>query len=329
MVPLGLSIQSIVIIFSIETIDGDSVINERQLRHVDLNLLVTFLVLMRERSVSRAAARLFIGQPAASAALARLREQFGDALLVRTATGMVPTARALALEAMLAPLVEQMQAALFAPSGFDPASAQHTFTVGLPDWVEIWLLPSLFERVRKAAPGIRIAVKASDPFSFTRMLEEEAIDVAVGPEVRGPAWQKTRRLRTLAFRCLYNRHRTGIAGLLTLEDYVAHPHVLVSYRAVFDSAADTLLAEQGLRREVLLTTPRFATLPALLRASPAIATMPEVLAERWADDTLAAAPVPFALPGFVAMAAWHARRDQDPALAWLLGEIVAVARAAD
>jgi DNA-binding transcriptional LysR family regulator len=325
----ALSFKSIVIICHIETNDGARMFNERQLRHVDLNLLVTFLVLMRERSVSRAAACLFIGQPAASAALARLREQFGDELLVRTAAGMVPTQRALALEAALTPLVAQMQATLFAPGGFDPASAQHTFTLGMPDWVEIWLLPRLFERVRTQAPGIRLAIKASDPFSFTRMLEDNAIDVAIGPAVAGPRWQKTRTLRTLAFRCLYNRRLTGIAGKLTLARYVAQPHVLVSYRAVFDSAADALLAEQGLRREVLLTTPRFATLPAILRASPAIATMPQVLAERWADDTLTAAPVPFALPGFEAMAAWHARRDSDPALAWLLDEIAAVAQDAD
>lgn len=324
---MSLSIKSIVIIPDIETNDGARVFNERQLRHVDLNLLVTFLVLMRERSVSRAAACLFIGQPAASAALARLREQFDDELLVRTAAGMVPTQRALALEAALTPLVTQMQGTLFAPSGFDPASAQHTFTLGMPDWVEIWLLPRLFERVRKQAPGIRLAIKASDPFSFTRMLEEDAIDVAIGPAVQGPRWQKTRTLRTLAFRCLYDRGLTGITGKLTLARYVAQPHVLVSYRAVFDSAADALLAAQGLRREVLLTTPRFATLPAILRTSRAIATVPEVLAERWADQALAASPVPFALPGFEAMAAWHARRDSDPALAWLLDEIATVAAA--
>ncbi|AVR99155.1 LysR family transcriptional regulator [Pseudoduganella armeniaca] len=325
----ALSIKSIVIIIDIETNDGVRVFNERQLRHVDLNLLVTFLVLMRERSVSRAAACLFIGQPAASAALARLREQFGDELLVRTAAGMVPTQRALALEAALGPLVTQMQETLFAAGGFDPASAQHTFTLGMPDWVEIWLLPRLFERVRTQAPGIRLAIKASDPFSFTRMLEDDAIDVAIGPAVQGPRWQKTRTLRTLAFRCLYNRRLTRIAGKLTLARYVAQPHVLVSYRAVFDSAADALLAEQGLRREVLLTTPRFATLPAILRTSRAIATVPEVLAERWADDTLAAAAVPFALPGFTAMAAWHTRRDSDPALAWLLDQIAAAAQDAD
>jgi len=298
--------------------------NERQFRGIDLNLLVTFLVLMRERSVSRAAAKLFIGQPAASAALARLREQFGDELLVRTPAGMVPTPRALALEAALAPVVEQMQAALFAPASFDPASAQQTFTVGMPDWVEIWLLPQLLERLRVQAPGVRIAVRASDPFSFVEMLEDGQIDLAIGPQVAGPRWMQTRRLRGMAFRCLHRHALTGGAAL-RLDQYVAHPHVLVSYRAVFESAADAMLAEQGLRRDVRCTTPRFATLPELLRAGPVIATVPDVLAERWAGRELVDSPVPFALPGFVASAVWHARRAQDPALAWLLEVIESVA----
>lgn len=298
--------------------------NERQFRGTDLNLLVTFLVLMRERSVSRAAAKLFIGQPAASAALARLREQFGDELLVRTPAGMVPTPRALELEAALAPAIERMQAALFAPARFDPGSAEQTFTLGMPDWVEIWLLPQLVEQLRTQAPGVRIAVRASDPFSFVGMLDGGQIDLAIGPQVDGPRWMRTRRLRAMAFRCLHRHALTGGAPL-TLEQYVAHPHVLVSYRAVFASAADELLAAQGLRRDVHCTTPRFATLPELVRASPVIATVPDVLAERWAGRELVDSPVPFALPGFVATAAWHARRAQDPALAWLLQAIESVA----
>ncbi|QBQ39052.1 LysR family transcriptional regulator [Pseudoduganella plicata] len=299
-------------------------IDERRFRGIDLNLLVTFLVLMRERSVSRAAAKLFIGQPAASAALARLREQFGDELLVRTPAGMVPTARAQELEATLTPVVEQMQAALFAPASFDPAGAEHTFTVGVPDWVEIWLLPGLLGRLREQAPGVRIAVRASDPFSFVEMLENGQIDLAIGPQVDGPRWLRTRRLRTMAFRCLYRRSLTD-GTPLTLDQYVANPHVLVSYRAVFESAADEMLAGLGLRRDVRCTTPRFATLPELLRASPLIATVPDVLAERWAGRQLVDSPIPFALPGFVATAAWHARRAQDPALVWLLGAIEVVA----
>ncbi|QGZ42087.1 DNA-binding transcriptional LysR family regulator [Pseudoduganella flava] len=296
-------------------------ISERDFRGVDLNLLVTFLVLMRERSVSKAAQKLFVGQPAASAALARLRELFDDQLLVRTPAGMVPTPRALALEAELAPLLERMQAALFAPAAFDPAAAEHTLTIGMPDWAELWLMPGLFERVRADAPGVRLAVQACDPFSASGMLERGEIDAYVGALTGGPGWQRGRRLRTMTFRCLYNPALLGIGSrrALTAEQYAAHPHVLVSYRGAFESAADERLAALGLTRHVRFVTPRFATVPELVRRSPVIGTVPDVLARQWdGGPDLTSSPVPFDLPGFIATAHWHARRDRDPALGWLL-----------
>lgn len=106
-------------------------INEADFRGVDLNLLITFLVLYREKSVSGAAAKLFLGQPAVSSALARLRELFGDRLFVRTAHGMQPTSRADYLAQRLAPLLEQMQATLFHPPDFDPRCSQRLFTLGM------------------------------------------------------------------------------------------------------------------------------------------------------------------------------------------------------
>lgn len=301
-------------------------INERKFRGVDLNLLVTFLVLMRERSVSGAARKLFIGQPAASSALARLRELFGDELLVRGASGMEPTARALALEAALAPALGDVQAALFEAAPFDPVTAEHTFTLGMPDWVELWLMPRLFERVRVLAPNVRLAVKVCDPFTGTALLESGEIDLGIGAFRPGPRWQKHALLRTMGFRCFFHGDlvKTRRRGRLALADYAAHPHVLVSYRAAFESAADEQLAAQGLRRDVRYVTPRFALLPELLRHSPAIGTAPEVLAPLWPD--LVSCPVPVALAPFDVSAIRHARREHDPALAWLLDVVADVAR---
>ncbi|WP_338759005.1 LysR family transcriptional regulator [Massilia sp. METH4] len=301
-------------------------INERNFRGVDLNLLVTFLVLVRERSVSGAARKLFIGQPAASSALARLRELFGDELLVRGPNGMEPTARALALEAALGPALGQVQAALFEPAAFAPASAAHTFTLGMPDWVELWLMPRLFERVRVAAPGVRIAAKVCDPYTATAMLEAGEIDMGIGAFREGPRWQRQTPLRTLGFCCLFNPAlvKTRRRGRLSLAEYTAHPHVLVSYRAAFESAADEQLAAQGLRRDVRYVTPRFALVPELLRHSPAIGTAPEVLAPLWPD--LVSCAVPVDLAPFDVSAIRHARRERDPALEWLLGVVIEVVR---
>ncbi len=124
-------IQSALSLF--KSIEEMMTIKEIDCRRVDLNLLVTLLVLLRERSVSRAAEKLYLGQPAVSAALARLRTLFDDPLLVRSAKGMVPTVKALELEAALKPVVASIQSVLFEPTVFDPTTAERTFVLGMPD----------------------------------------------------------------------------------------------------------------------------------------------------------------------------------------------------
>ncbi|MDH0738501.1 LysR family transcriptional regulator [Achromobacter spanius] len=116
-------------------------IRERDLRGVDLNLLVTLLVLLRERSVSKAAQCLYLGQPAVSGALARLRELFQDDLLVRTQGGMLPTPRGLELQSQLLPVLAEMQSVILQTPTFDAASSERRFTIGVMDWANDWLLP--------------------------------------------------------------------------------------------------------------------------------------------------------------------------------------------
>lgn len=301
-------------------------ISENNFRGVDLNLLVTFLVLMRERSVSRAAAKLFLGQPAVSGALARLRQLFGDELLIRGAEGMLPTTRALALEAAIAPALTQLQHAIFAPPVFDPASAERLFLVGMPDWVEQWLMPGLVARMRTQAPHVRVAFKEANPFSASGMLERDEIELAVARLPAGPQWQRERMVSEMGFRCVYKQGRVPVEGDITLAQYTALPHVLVSYRAAFESATDTALATLGLRRNVCYTTPRFSSVPGVLGDSAMISTVPEALARRWeSSGELASCAVPLTLPRFTISMAWHARRDNDPALQWLMALIEDVA----
>src|SRR5476649_2558982 len=135
-------------------------IRENDFNRIDLNLLVVLVVLFRERSVSLAAEKLHLGQPAVSGALARLREMFDDPLFVRSAREMTPTPRAQALMESLLPLMESLQTTLFQSPAFDPATANHTFTLGMADWIEMWLMPDLLAQLRRIAPGLRINVVA-------------------------------------------------------------------------------------------------------------------------------------------------------------------------
>ncbi|MFS2217277.1 LysR substrate-binding domain-containing protein [Massilia cellulosiltytica] len=304
-------------------------ISENDFRGVDLNLMVTFLVLMRERSVSAAAHKLFLGQPAVSGALARLRQLFGDELLVRGTRGMEPTPRALDLAAAIEPAVALLQKAIAVPPAFDPANSERLFVVGMPDWVEHWLMPGLLTRVRRLAPRVRIVLKESNPFAVGDMLDKDEIELGVAALRTGPRWQHQRPLREMGFRCVYDPRQLPFTDAVTLAQYVAVPHLLVSYRGAVEGTADAVLAGLGLRRDVCYTTPRFSAVPGVLGANAIVSTVPEVLADRWAAaGLLASSALPIAMDRFTVSMAWHARRDDDAALHWLMGVIEDEARAA-
>lgn len=303
-------------------------IRERDFRGVDLNLLVTFLVLLRERSVSRAAARLHLGQPAISGALARLRLLLNDELLIRTARGMEPTARALALEKAIGPALEGIQAALFDSQVFDPSASDRIFTIGMPDWVELWLMPPLLAQLQIVAPNVRIAVKAADPFSNTSMLEQDEMDLGITPAADGPAWQRNQTLTTMGFVCVYAPQQVSLDGPLTRAQYLQYPHLLVSYRAVLHGMVDEALAQHGQQRQVRYATPNFATVPSILARSVALATVPEAVGAHWKRYLgLAATAAPLELPTITVAMSWHAVRDKDPALQWLRSMVAEVVKA--
>lgn len=306
-------------------------IRERDFRGVDLNLLVTLLVLLRERSVSKAAACLHLGQPAVSGALARLRALFHDELLVRGKGGMQPTQRGLELQAALAPALAEVQAVVSDAPAFDPARSDRSFVIGMPDWIDTWLLPGLLARLADEAPLARIAVVATDRFRVADMLLQEQLDLAIGAFPAGPAWQRSRPLATVPYCCVARpgvigtAGRKGTKGTLTLKQFAALPHLMVTYRGAFHGTVDDALDALGLKRRIVCTSPRFSSLPRVLQRVPAIATVPQVLAAGWQRDFgLVRAAVPLKLPPSPVAIVHHASRDKDPALRWLCGLVEAL-----
>lgn len=293
-------------------------IKENDFKKIDLNLVVAFQVLVREKSVSRAAERLFLGQPAMSAVLARLRKVFGDEILVRTGRGMEPTTKALTLYAQLTPALESIRATLFEQPAFDPATQSRTFHLGMRDWVETWLMPELMARVQQAAPGVRIAVRASDARRGARMLENEEIDLGVSVFPEGPSWQRREQLALMGYRCVYDGNRLGIRSPLTLEEYLALPHLVTPTQTDFRGAVDDELVAHSKRRTVIYTTSRFAALPLILRRAAVIATVPEQSAQHWAEVFgLTSSPVPVRIAPLAISMIWHAKRESDTGLQWL------------
>ncbi|WP_226571066.1 LysR family transcriptional regulator [Mangrovibacter yixingensis] len=292
-------------------------IKENDFRKIDLNLLVAFAVLYREQSVSLAADKLHLGQPAVSGSLARLRDMFDDPLFIRSGHRMQPTARADALHCELMPLLEQLQSTLFHPSDFNPATARATITLGMADWVETWLMPVLLPLVRQQAPGIQLSVVASNPFTDLAHLEGGEMDMVVNMSEGGPRWLESTPIVAMPFVALWHPQHVPLSGPLTLEDYLAWPHFAVSNRETSNSQIDTLLAKQGYTRQISYSTPHFAALPGLLCSQPGIATVPAALGPLWQPHWgLSGSPLPVAIPPAQLALSWHQRHNSDPALMW-------------
>lgn len=305
-------------------------IRENDLRGVDLNLLVTLLVLLRERSVSKAAECLHLGQPAVSGALARLRELFKDDLLIRAPGSMRPTPRALELQSQLMPLLAEVQSVVLQRPQFDASTSEHRFTIGVMDWVNAWLLPGLLARLASAAPHVRLAVLATDRFRVTDMLQREEIDLAIGPFSGGPNWQRAEGLATVPYSCVARPDVIGKAGKLTLKQFAALPHVMVTYRGASRGIVDEALALRSLQRRIVCTVPNFASVPPVLKAMPAVATVPKVLADSWRrEHGLATLELPIALPANQVVMVRHQSRDNDPTVRWLGDAIRSIAKSGD
>jgi DNA-binding transcriptional LysR family regulator len=295
-------------------------ISENDFRTLDLNLLRALQVLVREKSVSRAAERLFLGQPAMSGTLARLRDIFHDEILVRTGRGMEPTTKALALYSQLTPAMEQIRATLLEQPVFDPVTQSRTFHLGMRDWVETWLMPELMARVQQVAPWVRIAVRASDAQLGPGMLENDEMDLGVSVFADGPPWQRREQLAAMGYRCVYDGRRLHIGSPLTLEEYLGHPHLVTPTQTDFRGAVDDELVGYSKRRKVIYATSRFAALPLILRRADVIATVPEQSARQWAElFGLISSPVPVRIAPLAISMIWHAKREGDAGLQWLRG----------
>lgn len=297
-------------------------IKESDFRKIDLNLLIAFAVLFREQSVSLAADKLHLGQPAVSGSLARLREMFDDPLFIRSGHRMQPTVRATELHTELMPLLEQLQSALFQQAEFHPASAKATITIGMTDWVEMWLMPQLLPALRAQAPGVRLNVVASDPFTDAQRLEGGDLDMAISVANQSARWMERELLTPMEFVTLWHPSQLQLAAPLSAEIYAAQQHVLVSYREATSSHIDTVLARQNLKREINYTTPHFSALPGLLSMMPILATVPQGLCENWQKTWgLCSSPVPLDIAPFEVALLWHQRHNSDAALMWVRGFI--------
>ncbi|MEZ4321242.1 MAG: LysR family transcriptional regulator [Myxococcota bacterium] len=289
---------------------------------VDLNLLVVLRALLEDRSVTRAAQRLGRSQPAVSNALARLRQQIGDPLLVREGQEMVPTSRALALAGPVSEALDRIHGTLAPPPPFDPARTDRVFRIAADDLVACSVVAPGLAALRHQAPGATLELWPAAPEAPVEALGDGTLDLSVGVYLDVPAPLAWRDLALHRFVVLARADHPAIDGGLDLDRYVAAEHVLVSSRGVVRSVVDYVLSTLGRRRRVVLTVPQFLAVPPLLATTDIIATVPDLVAASLPESAgLVAVPAPIELPVFPLRAVWHRRRDGDAGLHWLIDRL--------
>ncbi len=288
----------------------------------DLNLLLVFDAMMRERNVTRAGARLGLSQPSMSNALTRLRKAWNDPLFVRTPTGMEPTPLALKLAQPVRHGLEALREGLEQPETFNPLTAKRRFRLVMSDIAQVILLPLLMEELLHAAPQVRLDVLPLPREAYARALEEDHIDLAIGnlPFLNGAGFYQ-QRLFDDEYVAVVRRDHPLTEGPLTLERYIDTPHL-----AVINSLGDRMV-EQGLsglgaRREVVLNVPNFLATAIIVTNSDLVVTLPRtVIRMQKLEQAVAMLPLPFPMARANVRQFWHIRHHQEPASQWLRSEL--------
>ncbi|MFT3770895.1 MAG: LysR family transcriptional regulator [Minicystis sp.] len=299
-----------------------------RLSTTDLNLLVAFDALVAEGNVTRAAERVGLTQPAMSHALGRLRKLVGDPLFVRTPQGMVPTPRALELVEPIRGALGEIDRALHQAPRFDPRETRRPFTLACVDFGSFVIVPPLLARLRAEAPAVDLVVRQLRMETVEKQLAEGDVDLATGVlyDVDEP-WMVSRRLFTDRFVCIARAGHPSVRGALTLDQYLALDHALISPRGRRGGIVDTALTRLGKKRRVALYIPHFLAAPIVISQSDLILTLPERIARSFAAMLpLTIVPPPLDLDGFSVTAFWHERQAHDPAHVWFRGLVQEVCR---
>jgi DNA-binding transcriptional LysR family regulator len=289
---------------------------------LDLNLLRVFDAVLQSRSVTGAAGRLGLTQPAVSNALGRLRQAFGDALFLRTPQGMEPTPYARELAEPVRRALTLLESALAHAPGFDPATSARSFRFYMSDLGQIEFLPPLLERVRRVAPGVRLEVPVLEPEHVADALASGSLDLAVGflPAL-GPPLRRQALFRD-PYLCLMRADHS--ISLLTRKRFVEASHVLVTYRGGH-RVVEEALERAGAAQRIVLRVPHFTVVPMVLERTDLILTLPARVARVFEQrGRLKAMPPPVPVPPAEVAVHWHERFDADAGNRWLREQLASL-----
>jgi len=315
--------------------------NKLNFRTLDLNLLRVFDEVMAERNLTRAAHNLSTTQPAVSNALRRLRDLVGDELVRRAGYGVEPTPLALALWPTVRDALRQLRESL-APGAFDPALAQNHFVLAMADATAAKVMPGLVDILGREAPGVTLRVLPLTTRDPRTMLDQGEIDLAIGHFPGVMAELGASHLQDSAPRYFWRRLYHGeyvvvmrkdhpLAGReLTLDDFCAARHLLVSFSGRPFGFVDEALAAVARQRRVVLTVNQFFTAGQVVATSDLLTVLPlHFIGSTGRTDALVTRPIPLAVPTVQVDMLWHRQSQQVDAQRWLREAVWRTLPAAD
>ncbi|MFC7294445.1 LysR family transcriptional regulator [Marinobacter aromaticivorans] len=288
--------------------------------NLDIRALQTFVAVLDEGSVSRAAVKLGVSQSAVSHTLDRLRNALGDPLFVKSGRGIAPTRYAVQAGPHVRQILDDMHSLASGPP-FTPETTEFTFTVAANDYERDLLLPPLMQRLRQQAPGIMLQVIASG-IPSADMLRKDICDLIISPHAPEATDIMQRGLMDDRMVVFYDPQKREAPESVT--DYLKADHIALVFGSGEKPALEASLSARGLTRRNLVTVSNFSGLPEFLRGSDMLATAPELMSKHLLRD-FAWAPLPFSYKPFTLLMVWHRRNQNDAAHRWLRNQVNAVA----
>ena len=284
----------------------------------DLNLLVVFDAVLAEASISRAADRLKLSQPAASNALARMRQATGDRLFVRLANAMVPTPYAQTIADPIRQALASIRVSLGASREFDPATAQRSFAIYLTDLGEAYFLPRLLERLHRTAPGVRIRTLPMPSELALDALRNGEVDLAIGnlPDLGAGFFMQ--RLFRDRYVCVVRKGHPVIGERITARQFAAASHAIVTPGGWSHGIIERALVEHGLEQRITLRMQNFLVLASIVATTDMLAIVPQSVGSQLSQhNDVKLLPLPITIKPFDVKQCWQERFHDDKGNRWL------------
>jgi len=285
------------------------------LRNIDLNLLTVFDAILSERSLTRASAKLNMTQPALSNALARLRTTLDDQLFIRTAQGMMPTARAKQLAAPIRQALDLIQNGLRKQEAFEFETATRKFVIAISDYGEAVIMPRFVDWLATVAPHIQVQIRPELGRHIKEELRDGSIDLATDYfKIEGDEFRNIHVMDEHLVSMVRQDHPT-IGDHLSIEDYLSIPHVVLKQDKPI---VDVVLKKHGLKRDIALQVPHFLSMPLIVQKTDFICTLPKRMALVYADFfRTKVMKTPLEFPNIPIYFMWHQSVDDDLGHRWL------------